>query len=208
VEHHLNSGPGHLIVEECRSHTHKHTYSVTPLWMGDQPIAEATTCTTHNKHKRRPSMPSAGFEPTIPAIERLQNNSYWCCEWQRPRLSLLLTPLSRSCAPCCAQTSANISLLAKVFNVITTTIVPENKMARRLDENTGTHAGGRSVTEPGRCEDVDKEAFFQQPQYNRFSQKQFIDYKTKQVGTSEKERKSNTVCWASCNLCVTGKIQK
>ena len=33
--------------------------------MGDQLVAEAATCTTHNKHKRRTSMPSAGFEPAI-----------------------------------------------------------------------------------------------------------------------------------------------
>jgi len=28
--------------------------------------------TTHNTHKRQTSMPPAGFEPTIPASERLQ----------------------------------------------------------------------------------------------------------------------------------------
>jgi hypothetical protein len=41
--------------------------------MKDQPVAEAATYTTHNKHKRRTtSMPSVGFEPRIPVVERLQ----------------------------------------------------------------------------------------------------------------------------------------
>jgi len=33
-------------------------------------VAEAYTCTTHNIHKRRPSMPPMGFEPAIPTGER------------------------------------------------------------------------------------------------------------------------------------------
>ena len=37
--------------------------------MSDQLVAEAATYTTHNKRK----MPSAGFEPAIPAIQPLQN---------------------------------------------------------------------------------------------------------------------------------------
>jgi hypothetical protein len=40
--------------------------------MSDQPIPEAATSATHNQHKRRPSMPSSAFEPTIPAINRPQ----------------------------------------------------------------------------------------------------------------------------------------
>jgi hypothetical protein len=40
--------------------------------MSDQLVAEAATYTTHNKHKRRISIPSRGFEPAIPAIERPQ----------------------------------------------------------------------------------------------------------------------------------------
>jgi len=42
--------------------------------MSDQLVAEAGTCKTHNKHKRQKSMLSAGFEPSIPAIKRLQNH--------------------------------------------------------------------------------------------------------------------------------------
>jgi len=68
------SGPGRLIIEVSWSHKirHTHTHPVGLLWASDQPVAEAATYTTHNKHNRRTSMPSAGFEPAIPAIERLQ----------------------------------------------------------------------------------------------------------------------------------------
>jgi hypothetical protein len=45
---------------------------VQPLWTSDQLVAETATYTTHNKHKKRASMPSARFEPAIPAIQRLQ----------------------------------------------------------------------------------------------------------------------------------------
>jgi hypothetical protein len=54
------------------THTHTHTHTVRLLWTRDGSVAEAATSTTHNKHKRRTSMPSAGFEPVIPATERLQ----------------------------------------------------------------------------------------------------------------------------------------
>jgi hypothetical protein len=40
--------------------------------MSNQLVAEAATYTTHNKHKRRTSMPSEGFKPAIPAIEQPQ----------------------------------------------------------------------------------------------------------------------------------------
>jgi len=40
--------------------------------MSDQPVAEATTCTIHKKHKIRTSMLSAESELAIPAIEWLQ----------------------------------------------------------------------------------------------------------------------------------------
>jgi len=42
--------------------------------MNDQLVAEAENDTTQKKHNRRTSMPSAGFEPSIPAIKRLQNH--------------------------------------------------------------------------------------------------------------------------------------
>ena len=43
-------------------HTHTRT-----LWMCDQLVAEAASYTTHNKHKRHASMPSARFETATPA---------------------------------------------------------------------------------------------------------------------------------------------
>jgi hypothetical protein len=41
--------------------------------MSDRPVAETSTWQTHNTHKRQ--MPSAGFEPAIPAGERLQTHA-------------------------------------------------------------------------------------------------------------------------------------
>jgi len=39
------------------------------LWKSDQPVAEATTHTKHNKYKGRTQMPLVGFEPAIPGSE-------------------------------------------------------------------------------------------------------------------------------------------
>jgi len=55
---------------QTHTHTHTHTYTVGLLLTSDQPVAEAATYRTHNKHKRRTFMPSVGFEPAIPAIMR------------------------------------------------------------------------------------------------------------------------------------------
>jgi hypothetical protein len=52
--------------------THTHTQPVGLLCTSDRPVAEAATYTTHNKHKRRTSMPSAEFEPVTPGIKRPQ----------------------------------------------------------------------------------------------------------------------------------------
>jgi len=41
----------------------------------DQHLAEAPTYTTHNKHKRRTSMSSVGFEPAISTFKRLKTYS-------------------------------------------------------------------------------------------------------------------------------------
>jgi len=38
--------------------------------VSDQLVAEVTTYTTHNKHKRRTSMPSAEFEPAVPTSKQ------------------------------------------------------------------------------------------------------------------------------------------
>jgi hypothetical protein len=56
-----------LIVEVYRSHTIRQTHPVGLLWASVQFVAESATYTTHNRQKRRTSMPSAVFEPAIPA---------------------------------------------------------------------------------------------------------------------------------------------
>jgi hypothetical protein len=40
--------------------------------MHNQRVAETATYTTQNKQMRRTSLPSAGFEPAIPAFKQLQ----------------------------------------------------------------------------------------------------------------------------------------
>jgi len=60
-----NSDKGRLILRFL-DHTQLDTHS------SDQLVAEVTTYTTHNKHQRPKSIPSAGFEPAVSRIERLQ----------------------------------------------------------------------------------------------------------------------------------------
>ena len=67
-------GLSRLILKISRSYTirHTHTHNINPialLWTRDQLVLKAATYTTHNQYKRRTSMSSVGFEPTIPAIE-------------------------------------------------------------------------------------------------------------------------------------------
>jgi len=54
--------------------TLKHTLTQPAgiLWTRDRTVAETSTCTTHNIHKRKISMPTAVFEPAIPASDRPQ----------------------------------------------------------------------------------------------------------------------------------------
>jgi hypothetical protein len=53
-------------------HTHSDTpHSVGLLWTRDRPVTEASTW-QHNIHKRQTSIPTARFEPAIPASERPQ----------------------------------------------------------------------------------------------------------------------------------------
>ena len=59
------------------SRVHDHTQLDTPqsvgrLWMSDHPDAETST---YNTHKKRTSIPSAGFEHTISAGERPQTHA-------------------------------------------------------------------------------------------------------------------------------------
>jgi hypothetical protein len=51
------------------------TQSVGLLWMSDQPVAETSTWQTHNTHNRQTSMSPVGFEPAIPAGDRLQTHA-------------------------------------------------------------------------------------------------------------------------------------
>jgi hypothetical protein len=44
-------------------------------WTSDQPDAQTCYRTTHNTHKGQTSMPPLGFEPTVPASERLQTHA-------------------------------------------------------------------------------------------------------------------------------------
>jgi hypothetical protein len=69
------SGIGHLIVKVSRSHTTRQTHPVGHLWTSDQLVADTAAYTTHNKHKRRTSTPSRGFEPAIPAIDWPQTHT-------------------------------------------------------------------------------------------------------------------------------------
>jgi hypothetical protein len=65
-------GLHYLTVEVSRSHTiRQELEGRTPL--NDQLVMETTTYTTNNKHKRRTSMPSAGFQPMFPAIKHLSD---------------------------------------------------------------------------------------------------------------------------------------
>jgi hypothetical protein len=56
----------------CLDRIHLDTHAVGLLCMNDQLVVEAGTDTTHNRHKRQTSMPSAGFETSVPTIKRLQ----------------------------------------------------------------------------------------------------------------------------------------
>jgi hypothetical protein len=64
-------GLGCLIVEVSRSRAVRHTA------LGMTPLDEGSVCpkdlnlTSLNTHKRKISMPPAGFEPTIPAFDRM-----------------------------------------------------------------------------------------------------------------------------------------
>jgi hypothetical protein len=46
-----------------------HINSVGLPWTRDRSVAEASTCTTHNIHKKKISMLLTGFESAIPAID-------------------------------------------------------------------------------------------------------------------------------------------
>jgi hypothetical protein len=66
------SGLDCLIVDTPSEHTIRHTHSRYDSSESDQLDTEAAIYTTHYKHKKRKSIPSAAFEPVIPAIQRPQ----------------------------------------------------------------------------------------------------------------------------------------
>ena len=77
----FSRGIDRLIVDISRSHTIRHTHAsvaraVSPLNKSDQLEADAANHTTQNKHKRRISMCSAGFEVTIAIIQVKQRQTY------------------------------------------------------------------------------------------------------------------------------------
>jgi hypothetical protein len=57
-------------IRHKHAHTHSHTHLVGVLWTSDHLVAEAAIHTTHNKHNRRTSMHTMGFEPAIPLIKQ------------------------------------------------------------------------------------------------------------------------------------------
>ena len=82
VKQQCHSGFGQIIVEVSRSriirHTHTHTHTVGLFLTSDQLLQRAAPYTTHNKHKRRICILSAGFEPANPAIERARTYTLEC----------------------------------------------------------------------------------------------------------------------------------
>jgi hypothetical protein len=73
--------PHRFEVSTCRSHTTRHTHTHTHthpaglLWTSDRLVAEAAAYTTY-KHKTGTSMPTAGFELSIPDL-RLRPHCHW-----------------------------------------------------------------------------------------------------------------------------------
>jgi hypothetical protein len=64
-----------LDLSYTNTHTHTHTHTQTVGLLNEWSALREGSClqnTTHNKHKKRTSVLSAGFEPTIPAVKRLQ----------------------------------------------------------------------------------------------------------------------------------------
>ena len=54
------------------------SHSVWLLWKSDQPVAQTSPWQQNTLNKRQTSMLPAGFEPTIPAIERPQTHALAC----------------------------------------------------------------------------------------------------------------------------------
>ena len=59
-------------LDHTNTHTHTHAHPVGLVWTCDQFAADPATHTTHKTRKRRTSILSAWFEPTIPGFDRPQ----------------------------------------------------------------------------------------------------------------------------------------
>jgi len=60
---------------DTHTHTHIHTHLIGFLCTRNLSVAETSTYTTHNTHKRQTSMPPARFENAIPASEQPQTHA-------------------------------------------------------------------------------------------------------------------------------------
>jgi len=69
LETHTHSQSHTQLDTHTHTHTHTHTLSLSLFWTRNQVVAEAANHATHTKSKRWTSMPSAGFEPLIPAVK-------------------------------------------------------------------------------------------------------------------------------------------
>ena len=66
------AGQGPHVFQASRSYSDT-PHSVGSLWTSDQPHADSPTSPqSHTTHNRQTSMPSVGFEPAIPTIQRPQ----------------------------------------------------------------------------------------------------------------------------------------
>jgi hypothetical protein len=72
-----------MLLDQTQTHTNTSTQPEELFWTRDEHVAEAATCKTH-KHNNT-SLPSAGFETAITAIER---------PWLRPEAARLPGPAS------------------------------------------------------------------------------------------------------------------
>jgi hypothetical protein len=72
VAQHTHSGLGRLVIEVSGSHANRHTVLGRTLLHEGSARCRDLYLTTHNTHKGQISMFPAGFEPAIPASERLQ----------------------------------------------------------------------------------------------------------------------------------------
>lgn len=71
VAQQLISGLGWLVSRFLdHTQTHMRALAIGPFWTKYQPVAEATTYTTHNKNNKRKSMLTARFEHAVLAIKR------------------------------------------------------------------------------------------------------------------------------------------